>query len=159
MILRFERVQETEAFAARLARAAAAILTEAAPSFFIGLVGELGAGKTAFVRGFVGGLDPAVAGEVSSPTYAIVQPYPCQPPVTHVDLYRLSGVEDLTGLGAEELLHGPGLTLVEWIDAIPAAAPSDWLEIRLAVLGPDVRSMTAWAHGPRAAQLLRGLAR
>lgn len=157
MELVFERVEETEAFAGRLARVAAGILNAGEPSFFIGLVGTLGAGKTAFVRGFVHGLDPRVAEEVSSPTYAIVQPYPSDPPVVHADLYRLSSVADLEGIGARELLRGPGLTLVEWIDLLPEAAPADWLEIRLAVSGEDVREMSARAHGPRATGLLADL--
>ena len=152
-----DSVEATEAFAGRLARRAAALIASGEPSFFIGLVGALGAGKTAFVRGFVHALDPKAAGEVSSPTYAIVQPYPCTPPVVHADLYRLASVQDLEGIGARELLHGPGLTLVEWIDRLPEAAPSDWLEIRLAVSGEDVRSMSARAHGPRASELLASL--
>lgn len=157
MKLELESVAATHAFAGRLARCVAAALGPETPSFFIGLVGELGAGKTAFVRGFVAGLDAQIAEEVSSPTYAIVQPYPSQPPVTHVDLYRLHGPEDLEGIGAHELLHGPGITLVEWIDAIPEVAPADWLEIRLAPTGPDVRSMSVRAHGPRALRVLEGL--
>jgi len=88
------------------------------PGDVIRLEGELAAGKTTFVRGLVRGLggDPA---EVSSPSFVLVQTYPCAGPVVrlhHVDLYRIRrGTAELRELGIEELLSDPeAVTAVEW---------------------------------------------
>jgi tRNA threonylcarbamoyladenosine biosynthesis protein TsaE len=146
--LRAARAEDTRAVAKELARrAAASLLDGRLTSLVIGLSGELGAGKTTFVRGFVEGLDPARAAEVVSPTYAIVQPYATRPPVRHLDLYRLRSLAELEAIGYRELYFAPGVALVEWIEAVPAAIPRDWVEIRLAVDREDVREIRAEAHG------------
>lgn len=101
-------LDDSIAFGARLApglRAGDIVLLE----------GPLGAGKTVMVRGIVSGLDPAVAPLVSSQSYVVAGEYPSRPRVVHMDLYRLSHVEEVLALGYEELLYGPGrIVLVEW---------------------------------------------
>ena len=81
------------------------------------LYGELGAGKTAFVRGLVEGAggDPDA---VSSPTFTLLQPYPGRLTVQHVDLYRLvpSEVDDL---GLDELASPSTIVAIEWADRLP----------------------------------------
>ncbi len=103
----------TRAFGAAVARIAAA------EGHFIGLVGELGAGKTTFVQGLVGELGGAHA---SSPTYTLLNVYDVDPIAYHFDLYRLESPEDLETVGywdyAEER---SAVVLVEWIDRIPSA--------------------------------------
>jgi len=90
------------------------------------LFGDLGAGKTAFVRGMAEGLgiDP---GEVSSPTFTLIQEYRGgRLPLSHVDLYRLAPHE-VDDLGLEELTLGSGIVAIEWPDRlprVPAAATS-----------------------------------
>lgn len=82
------------------------------------LIGDLGAGKTAFVRGLAQGLgiDPL---EVSSPTFTLIQEYRGgRLPLHHVDLYRLSPPE-VDDLGLEEMTLGPGITAIEWPDRLP----------------------------------------
>jgi tRNA threonylcarbamoyladenosine biosynthesis protein TsaE len=123
----------------------------------VGLDGELGAGKTAFVQGFVAALDPDVEHDVTSPTFAIVQVYETDPPVTHMDLYRLGALEDLEAIGYRDLYFAPGVTLVEWISRVPEAIPVEWIEIRLAVRMSDVREIRVRAHGARLAEIVEKL--
>jgi tRNA threonylcarbamoyladenosine biosynthesis protein TsaE len=93
-----------------------------APGAVIHLFGDLGAGKTVFVRGLASGLgiDPD---EVSSPTFTLIQEYRAQGrhPLFHVDLYRLAGAEvDDLGLDA---LAAEGIVAIEWANRLPASQP------------------------------------
>ncbi len=97
---------------------------------FVGLVGELGAGKTELARGIARGVGIRDE-DVTSPTFAIVHQHHGRIPLTHADLYRLTGPADLDGTGFHELRDGPGATLVEWVDRVPGAAPPDALRIVL----------------------------
>lgn len=122
----------TRAIAGHLARALAAALARGAlHTVVLGLHGELGAGKTAFTRGFMAGLDPAREDDVASPTYAIVQLYAGDPPVRHLDLYRLGSEADLEAIGWRDLYFSPGITVVEWIDRVPSAIPPNALHVHL----------------------------
>jgi len=88
------------------------------PGAIVLLEGELGAGKTAFVRGLAEGLgfDPQ---EVSSPSYTLIQEYRGgRLPLYHVDLYRLVSVE-VDELGLDELTVAGGVTAIEWPDRLP----------------------------------------
>ncbi len=123
------------------------------PDDFIGLSGELGAGKTALVRGICEGAGVDVS-EVSSPTFNIVQTYSGRVIVNHVDLYRLTSAEDLYATGFFDL---EGVSLVEWIDRIPSAAPMELLRIALTVIDATQRRLELDAVGPRAKRLLEEL--
>jgi tRNA threonylcarbamoyladenosine biosynthesis protein TsaE len=99
----------------------------------VSLVGDLGAGKTAFAQGLAHGL--GVAGPVTSPTFTIVQEYDGRVPLAHVDVYRLDRIQELHDLGFEELLESR-VTVVEWGEAIALVLPRDRIEVRLE-LGDD----------------------
>lgn len=100
--------QETFEFGKRLAQLVR-------PGDIILLQGPLGAGKTVFVRGFVSGIDEKVASLVTSQSYIIAVDYPTDPPIHHLDLYRLSTIEEVLGLGYEEMiLSDDGIALIEW---------------------------------------------
>lgn len=109
------------------------------PGDLVGLIGELGAGKTQMVRGMAGGLH-IKPNRVSSPTFVFLHEYPPEndqagtPVLAHVDAYRLSGTDDLASIGwdgdGQELRRGAVL-VVEWADRIADALGNDWLEIRL----------------------------
>jgi tRNA threonylcarbamoyladenosine biosynthesis protein TsaE len=120
---------------------------------FVGLDGQLGAGKTSFSRGVAQGAGVPLD-DVSSPTYSIVQTYAGRIPLHHADLYRLSGEGDLFGVGYFDLLESDGAMLVEWVSQVRAALPDDALVIRLEVTGPDRRDVTVQATGPSAQALL-----
>ena len=102
------------------------------------LYGDLGAGKTAFVRGLARGLG-AQPDDVSSPTFTIVQEYRGRIPLYHVDLYRLEPAE-IADLGLEELVCGDGVVAIEWAERWPER-PDDVYEVTIADAGEDVRSI------------------
>jgi tRNA threonylcarbamoyl adenosine modification protein YjeE len=135
---------ETAAFGASLARAARR-------GDVITLSGSLGAGKTALARGFIAAVGHQ--GDVPSPSFAIVQPYEeIEPPVWHVDLYRIEKARELDELGLEEFLGDPsGICVVEWADKF-SVMPKDHLRIELAHTG-DTRSIALTGTGPRSLAL------
>jgi tRNA threonylcarbamoyladenosine biosynthesis protein TsaE len=100
------------------------------------LYGELGAGKTAFVRGLARGLGAPEA-EVSSPTFTIVQEYMGRLTLYHVDLYRLEPKE-VDDLGLEELVSSDGVVAIEWAERWHGR-PDDAIEVRLEYEGDDQR--------------------
>jgi tRNA threonylcarbamoyladenosine biosynthesis protein TsaE len=109
------------------------------------LVGELGAGKTAFVRGLASGLD-ADPGDVSSPTFTLVQEYRGgRMPLYHVDLYRLTA-EEVDDLGLEELAED-GVLAVEWADRWPRDFPGA-IVVRIDDRGNTDRAVTISGEGP-----------
>jgi len=124
-----------------------------APGDFVGLVGELGAGKTQLVRGVAEGAG-APRSEVASPSFAIVYPYRGRIPLYHADLYRVADYDELYATGFFDLLGGDGAVLVEWLDRIPRAAPEDRLIVQIEVIGADERLLRATAFGDRSAALL-----
>ena len=120
---------------------------------FVGLSGPLGAGKTTFVQGVVAALAPDADLYVSSPTYAIVQAYETTPPVVHMDLFRIDGLDELEAIGYRDHYFGKVLTLVEWFDRVPEALPPEWIEIQLAREASDVRFISVRSHGKRLSAL------
>jgi len=113
----------------------------------IGLVGELGAGKTVFVRGAVRELggDPD---EVRSPTFTLMNAYQCSMTVRHFDLYRLHEGSDLEGIGFQDFARDDGLTLVEWADRFAEVADEVdvWVHIEF-IDGGDGRKITIRRSG------------
>jgi tRNA threonylcarbamoyladenosine biosynthesis protein TsaE len=101
----------------------------ARPGDLVLLVGEMGAGKTAFAQGFAVGL--GVAEQVTSPTFTLVRHYEGRLMMHHVDVYRLDTMAEVTDLGLAELLDDDGVTLIEWGDVIVGALQPDYLEVRL----------------------------
>lgn len=97
---------------------AAELLSKAEAGEVFGLVGELGAGKTIFVRGAVRALggDPA---DVHSPTFTVMNVYRAKFPVHHFDLYRITDADDLESTGFFEFAGSDAISLVEWADKIP----------------------------------------
>jgi len=103
------------------------------------LTGDLGAGKTAFVRGMAIGLG-IDADEVSSPTFTLVQEYRGRRTLYHVDLYRLEGGE-ADELGLDELASSGGVVAIEWADKLPEPIPGA-VEVSIADLGDDRRAIS-----------------
>jgi len=123
-------VEETRAAASALAVVARVAAQPVA--FVISLVGDLGAGKTVFVKGLAGGLaiDPQI---VSSPTFVLANQYAAADGarLNHVDMYRLKSEAELETMGFFDLLEPGSIVAVEWADRYPAALPADRLEIRI----------------------------
>lgn len=141
---------ETEAFGERVAALAG-------PGCVIGLVGPLGAGKTAFVRGLARGLG-VEEGVVHSPTFLSATEYEGRVSLVHVDLYRHE--EHLPHPDwLAELLDGDRVAVVEWFERLGRGAPPDVLrvEIRYGGAGSDDRLFAVTASGPRARRVLERL--
>jgi tRNA threonylcarbamoyladenosine biosynthesis protein TsaE len=115
------------------------------PGDVVGLNGDLGAGKTRLVQGAADAL--GAEGPVLSPTFMLVREYDGEPPVHHVDAYRLSGPLELEDLGLEDVLSADAVVFVEWADRVAAALPESWLELILSLGNDDDREIEVHPHG------------
>jgi len=129
----------------------------------VALSGELGSGKTVFVRGMAAGLGCRAA-EVHSPSFTLVNEYRCGRAggpalaLAHLDLYRIASAEELPGLGWDEYLRPAYVLAVEWPDRAAGWLPADRVRIELAGLEAH-RRLAAEGTGPRSAGLVRAWAR
>ncbi len=157
---RFEvpRPEDMEALGARLAGAISASVGSGAGGVVF-LSGELGAGKTTLVRGLLRALGHR--GAVKSPTFTLVEPYELEGPgggwaVNHFDLYRLSGVADLEGLGFRDYLDGAALCLIEWPERGAWAALAPDLKVCIDIVGTG-RVVVMCARTPWGSEVLSAL--
>lgn len=108
----------------------------------VGLVGQLGAGKTVLVRGLATGLGVADERVVSSPSYVLVQEYAGRVPVYHIDLYRMTDpAGEVRALGLEEML-ADGIVLAEWADRAGEALGRPRWQIAIEITGRRSRRFT-----------------
>ena len=122
-----ESTAETEAVGAALAKEMAA--DDTLPPF-VALYGDLGVGKTAFVRGFASVFCAGVA--VRSPTFALVNEYRGkEKTLFHFDMYRIDGEDDLYSIGFDDYLMRDGICLAEWCENIPFALPEEYLRVSI----------------------------
>jgi tRNA threonylcarbamoyladenosine biosynthesis protein TsaE len=126
---------------AETAEAAAALAAGFHGGEVVLLSGDLGAGKTAFVRGLVRGLG-GPADEVASPTFVLLTSYPGRLRLHHADLYRLRGDGDEAELGLEELPGPDGVLAVEWAERLRGAAWPHVFRVSLEHAGEDQRRLT-----------------
>ena len=105
----------------------------------IALFGDLGAGKTAFTRGFADELD--AGDEVSSPTFALVNEYNGRYDIYHFDMYRIGSYDDLYSTGFFDYL-GNGILIIEWSENIVEYLPEDRIEVHIDRLSDNERRIT-----------------
>ncbi len=119
--------QETELFAQSIAK-------KVTPPAVICLIGDLGAGKTAFTRGFARffGVDSGV----SSPTFTIMHQYNGTQTINHYDLYRINDYDELLDIGFDEQIES-GINILEWADAFMRYLPEDKICIRISRTGEN----------------------
>jgi tRNA threonylcarbamoyladenosine biosynthesis protein TsaE len=141
--------EEMKALGRRLGRALAA-------GDVVGLSGPLGAGTTTLVQGIAEGLDVPPDRHVASPTFALVNEHPGRVPLVHADLYRIERAAELEELGLAEGFDRAA-TVIEWLDRFPEAAPTDRLELCIAIEADGSRTVTAESHGSRAERLAAAL--
>lgn len=116
--------QETKELGVRLGRSV--------PSgTVVSLQGPLGAGKTVIAKGIAEALQINEA--IVSPTFTLVQEYVGTMPLHHMDLYRLHGIDDFSGIGGEELLYSDGITLIEWSEKIEDILPPGTVRVKIAI--------------------------
>ena len=123
----------------------------------IGLVGELGTGKTCFVRGLTEGLEVSRKTWIRSPTFTLVNEYQGRLPIYHIDLYRIESTVELEELNLREYLYSNGVSLIEWFEYLPAGEIEDHLEVELAYREGSKRQLTFFPHGARYEDLVKAL--
>ena len=134
--------------AAQTQSVAAALAEITQPGDLFVLVGDLGAGKTAFSQGF--GSAIGVTGPITSPTFTLAREYQGRLTMHHLDVYRIDQLEEVRDLALPELLDGDSVTLIEWGDTISPALPNDYLEISFSFgEGDDDRVIDLRCVGPR----------
>ena len=115
-------------------------LLKSGKKYFVALYGDLGAGKTVFVRGFTGVASPG--SRVKSPTYTIVNEYrKGKTPVFHFDLYRIGNTDELDGFGFEEYVEN-GLCIAEWSENLGDMLPEDTIRVTIQKAGESERTIT-----------------
>ena len=131
-----ERIVETRDAAATQALAAA-LAVAARPGDLISLVGDLGAGKTQFAKGFGAGL--GVTDTIVSPSFVLMAEYRGRLPLFHIDLYRLAGAAEALAGGLVDERQGEGVTLIEWAERLADAMPLGRLDVVIDGTGDDPR--------------------
>ena len=113
----------------------------------LGLIGDLGAGKTCFIKGLARGLNLREE-DILSPTFTMIQEHHGRLPLYHIDLYRLdeAGLDDL---GLREYLFSEGIAAVEWFERLREAEGLDYLAVRISYSGANSRRIEFTALGPR----------
>lgn len=122
--------QETEAIGQ-------ALVARLAPGTVVAFTGDLGAGKTAFVRGMARGL--GISQRVTSPTFTIVNEYQGRIPLFHFDMYRLPDADALFDIGWEDYLDRGGVCAVEWSENVADALERDTVRVDIRRGGEESR--------------------
>jgi tRNA threonylcarbamoyladenosine biosynthesis protein TsaE len=133
--------------------AASALARHLAPGDAIGLVGDLGAGKTCFVQGLARGLGVPDSVRVTSPTFTLINEHRGgRLALYHVDLYRIDRPGELDHIGLDDLFGAPAVVAVEWCDRFPVL-PADHLRIELGTVAENERALDAVGRGARGTAL------
>lgn len=117
------------------------------------LYGDLGAGKTTWVRGFVSAIQQRA--KVSSPTFVLMNIYDGKVPIYHFDLYRIDA-DELWNMGYEEFFYGKGITLIEWSERLGDLLPKEHFVIDICHVAEHKRRIFIKAHGQECKQRLKG---
>jgi tRNA threonylcarbamoyladenosine biosynthesis protein TsaE len=123
----------------------------------VALVGELGAGKTQYIKGLAAGVGIGNPTYISSPSFTLINEYPGKIPFYHVDLFRLEREKEAEELGLEDYFQGGGITAIEWADKIPSLLPKEMLFIHIAYTGKKTRSIEMIGKGKRFEDLVNTL--
>ena len=125
------------------------------PGTLLALDGDLGAGKTRFVKGLAVGLGAAREEEVTSPTFVLMNLYRGRLTLAHFDLYRLEAV-DLPSLGFHDY-RLDGVIAIEWAGKVAGGLLGDHVHVAFEIEGESSRRLMIQACGPRSEELLKGL--
>jgi tRNA threonylcarbamoyladenosine biosynthesis protein TsaE len=127
------------------------------PGDVVALVGELGAGKTQFIKGLAAGVGVRNPTYISSPSFKLINEYPGKIAFYHIDLFRLEGEKEAEELGLDDYFQGRGITAIEWADKIPSLLPEEILWIEIHYTGENTRSLEISGKGKRFEDLVREL--
>lgn len=120
------------------------------------LHGDLGAGKTAFTRGLVDGVQEGEGDFVASPTYAVCHVYETVPEVHHYDLYRLETEDDLESVGFYDSIGAP-ILVIEWPEKVPSVLARTDVRVTLNRVSDDERAIEIAAYSARGEACVEGL--
>jgi tRNA threonylcarbamoyladenosine biosynthesis protein TsaE len=123
----------------------------------LGLIGDLGTGKTCFIKGLARGLSLREE-DILSPTFTMIQEHHGRFPLYHIDLYRLEEAT-LDDLGLREYLFSEGVAAVEWFERLRGGAEMEYLSVRISYAGANLRRIEFSAGDPRHAQIISKLKR
>ncbi|MFC1709212.1 tRNA (adenosine(37)-N6)-threonylcarbamoyltransferase complex ATPase subunit type 1 TsaE [Candidatus Omnitrophota bacterium] len=114
----------------------------------VGLYGNLGSGKTTFVKGLAQGL--GFKGRVNSPSFVILKVYSLKKKLLlyHFDLYRLNSLKELEDVGYEDFISGYGICVIEWANKAEKLLPKHFLKIQMRVKGKNKRLINLIGYGP-----------
>ncbi len=117
------------------------------PAVLVGLIGEMGAGKTTLVQGMARGLDISPEYYVHSPTFTLINEYRgeyqrMEQRLTHLDLYRIERPVDALTLGLEDYFQDPGLIVIEWVERVPSLRQQLDYEITIEIKGEKGRKIS-----------------
>ena len=149
--LSWQTEDDTRHFAASLA---SVLATSAPTSLFVTLEGDLGAGKTTFVRHLLQAM--GVTGRIKSPTYALVESYDMIK-LWHFDFYRFNDPQEWEEAGFRDIFAGPGYKLAEWPQKAEGLLPEPDIAILIVANMDESRTVTLRAHTPAGEQVLQSL--
>lgn len=126
------------------------IESEKFPGMVICLDGELGSGKTVFVKGFANAL--GVEDNITSPTFNLIKEYlSCEMPLYHMDVYRLN--DSFENVGLEDYFNKDGIVMIEWAEMIKDYLPDERLEIKFKVIDENTRVLILSPKGEKYEEL------
>ncbi len=128
-------VEETEGIAQELAK-------EFGTDCVICMSGDLGAGKTSFVRGYVSAIGDAQ--HVSSPSYTIYKKYDGEYPIYHFDFYRLTDFDDLESIGFYDIMAEKAIKIIEWGEMFESELPKDFIKIKIEKISENERIINVY---------------
>jgi tRNA threonylcarbamoyladenosine biosynthesis protein TsaE len=112
----------------------------------LALKGDLGAGKTTFLKGFISELASVDPSEIQSPTFTYLQTY--GDTISHFDLYRLQHHEQFESAGFGDILHQGGICCIEWPERIESHLPAHTLFLQISYLSPHLRQCSLYQKEP-----------
>jgi tRNA threonylcarbamoyladenosine biosynthesis protein TsaE len=133
----------------------AALAAAAEPGDLLSLVGDLGAGKTQFAKGFGAGF--GVTATINSPSFVLMAEYAGRLPLFHIDLYRLGDAADAMASGLLDDRQADGVTLVEWGERLGNALPADRLDVLIEGTGDEPRLIRIRASDARLRRYLEAV--
>jgi tRNA threonylcarbamoyladenosine biosynthesis protein TsaE len=139
--------EETKALGQKIGR-------QLEPGAVIALTGELGSGKTVLVQGLAAGLEVPADYYITSPTFTFINEYPGRHPFYHADLYRIENRGDLDEIGLFEIIHGEGITAIEWADRLQEDISAQYLDIHLEIVDDETRKFFINTYGLEAINLI-----
>lgn len=121
----------------------------------VGLVGELGSGKTRFAKGLAIGLGVSPDTVITSPSFTLVNEYEGKSPFYHMDFYRLDNLPDVWSIGLEEYLSHEAVVAMEWADRWPGILPERTVMVKLILMDDQRREITLSGQHPRSLEIIR----